>query len=49
MEASPAANWKAILKIMPAEDIPVEPSLAFFQHQWQLYRQADLDAQGKNS
>jgi len=38
MKAGPAPNWKAILKIMPAEDMLEEPSLALFQRQWKLYR-----------
>jgi ubiquinone/menaquinone biosynthesis C-methylase UbiE len=38
VKASPPANWKAILKIMPAENMLEEPSLALFQRQWKLYR-----------
>jgi hypothetical protein len=34
MKAGPAPNWKAILNIMPAEDMLEEPSLALFQRQW---------------
>ena len=34
---------------MPTEDTLKVPSLALFQQQLQLYRQADLDAKEKNS
>jgi hypothetical protein len=38
MKASPAANWKAILEIMPAENMLEEPSPGLFQRQWKVYR-----------
>ena len=38
MKASPTASWKAILKMMSAENMLEEPSLALFQRQWKLYR-----------
>jgi hypothetical protein len=31
-------NWKAILEIMPAENMLEEPSLGLFQRPWKLYR-----------